>query len=71
MVSIAHLAQRMFNRPLAILPDRPEMIAADLAAQLGIGQLLSGPGRRAMAPPIAADCAISDIAPGSRSGSPG
>jgi signal peptide peptidase SppA len=40
----AHLAQRLFNTPLAIRPEKAEIIMAALAERIGIGQMarLSG-----------------------------
>lgn len=35
-MNFPHLAQRLFNRPLAILPDKAEIIMAALADRLGI-----------------------------------
>lgn len=40
MSSFAHLAQRLFNVPLAIRPEKAEIIMAALAARLGITQLV-------------------------------
>lgn len=34
-----HLAQRLFNRPLAVLPEKAEVVVAALAARLGIARL--------------------------------
>jgi len=39
MTRFAHLAQRLFNRPLAIHPDKAEMLVAALADRLGIAHL--------------------------------
>lgn len=39
-MQFAHLAQRLFNRPLAIHPDKAEVIMAALGERLGITQLL-------------------------------
>lgn len=38
-MSFAHLAQRLFNVPLAILPDKAELVMAVLAERLGITRL--------------------------------
>lgn len=38
--AFAHLAQRVFNQPLAITPAKAEMIVAALAQRLGIAQLV-------------------------------
>lgn len=40
MSSFAHLAQRLFNVPLAIRPEKAEIIMAALAARLGVAQLV-------------------------------
>jgi len=40
-----HLAQRLFNVPLAIRPDKAEIIVAALAQRLGIAQLVRLDGR--------------------------
>lgn len=43
-----HLAQRVFNRPVAILPEKAEIIVAALRQRLGLGEIVSG-GPRPMA----------------------
>lgn len=40
MSNFAHLAQRLFNVPLAIRPEKAEIIMAALAARLGVVQLV-------------------------------
>lgn len=40
----AHLSQRLFNRPLAILPGKAEMAMATLADRLGIAHLFRADG---------------------------
>jgi len=40
MTSFAHLAQRLFNTPLAIHPRKAEMVVAALAERLGIASLV-------------------------------
>ena len=42
-----HLAQRLFNVPLAILPGKAEVVMAALADRLGIAHLLHADGTRA------------------------
>lgn len=46
MIRFPHLAQRLFNRPLAILPDKAEIIMAALGERLGVTSLfrLDGSG---------------------------
>src|SRR4051812_14259976 len=46
--SFAHLAQRIFNQPLAITPAKAEMIVAALAQRLGITQLVRVDGETVM-----------------------
>lgn len=41
---LPHLAQRLFNRPLAILPDKAEVIMAALADRFGIARLFRADG---------------------------
>lgn len=51
MTRLPHLAQRMFNRPVAILPEKSEMIVAALADRFGITHLFgAGPTIRVGAP---------------------
>lgn len=40
MIQLAHLAQRLFNVPLAIHPRKAEVVMAALADRLGIGQMV-------------------------------
>ena len=47
-----HLAQRMFNTPLAITADKAEIIMAALADRLGIAHLFHADGTRLEAPRI-------------------
>lgn len=44
MTQFAHLAQRMFNRPLAVRPERAEMLVAAIADRLGIGNIRGSRG---------------------------
>lgn len=48
-----HLAQRLFNRPLAILPDKAEVVMAALADRLGIAHLLRTDGTTVVVAPSA------------------
>ena len=41
---LPHLAQRLFNRPLAILPDKAEVIMAALADRFGVSRLFRADG---------------------------
>lgn len=45
MTAFPHLAQRLFNRPVAILPDKAEVVIAALADRLGVTQLFRADGR--------------------------
>lgn len=45
MTHLAHLAQQLFNRPLAIRPEKAEIIMAALADRLGVTQLRLPGGR--------------------------
>jgi ClpP class serine protease len=45
MVCIPQLAQRLYNRPLAMLPDGAELAASAVMRQLGLGRMLRAPGR--------------------------
>lgn len=45
MTGFPHLAQQVFNRPLAIRPEKAEMIMAALADRLGIARLRMPDGR--------------------------
>jgi capsid assembly protease len=49
-----HLAQRLFNVPLAITPDKAEIVMAALADRLGIAHLFRG-GEAAALPALAFD----------------
>ena len=40
LMRFPHLAQRLFNVPIAILPDKAEIVMAALADRLGVSQLL-------------------------------
>lgn len=42
MSKLPHLAQRLFNVPLALAPAKAEIIMAALAGRFGIGQMFSG-----------------------------
>ena len=42
---LPHLAQRLFNRPLAILPDKAEIIMAALADRFGVTRLFRADGQ--------------------------
>ncbi len=44
---LPHLAQRLFNRPLAILPDKAEVVMAVLADRLGVARLFRADGSAA------------------------
>lgn len=44
MTRFAHLAQRLFNRPLAVRPERAELIVASIADRLGIARVESRRG---------------------------
>jgi signal peptide peptidase SppA len=44
-MQFAHLAQRLFNRPLAIHRDKAEVIMAALAERLGVTQMFGADGR--------------------------
>lgn len=41
---LPHLAQRLFNRPLAILPDKAEIVMAALADRFGVARLFRADG---------------------------
>jgi capsid assembly protease len=41
---LPHLAQRLFNRPLGILPDKAELVMAALADRFGIARLFRADG---------------------------
>lgn len=41
---LPHLAQRLFNRPLAILPDKAEVVMAALADRFGVARLFRADG---------------------------
>ena len=45
MISYPHLAQRLFNVPLAILPGKAELVMAALADRLGIAKLFGASGQ--------------------------
>jgi ClpP class serine protease len=48
---LPHLAQRLFNRPLAILPDKAELVMATLADRFGVTRLFNARGEAvALAP---------------------
>ena len=49
MTRFPHLAQRLFNTPIAILPDKAEIVMAALADRLGIARMLRQDGGRAVA----------------------
>src|SRR4051812_26518059 len=42
MNNFPHLAQRLFNTPLALLPSKGEMVIAALADRFGIAKLFNG-----------------------------
>lgn len=44
MINYPHLAQRLFNTPLAILPQKAEVVMAALADRFGIAKLFRGNG---------------------------
>jgi hypothetical protein len=44
-LSFSYLAQQIFNRPLAIRPEKAEIIMAALADRLGIARLRTPDGR--------------------------
>jgi len=46
------LAQRLFNRPLAILPDKAEVIMAALADRFGVGRLFHADGAEVSLGPV-------------------
>ena len=48
---LPHLAQRLFNRPLAILPDKAELVMAALADRFGVARMFNAAG------PVALDAA--------------
>lgn len=52
MKQFPHLAQRVFNRPVAILPEKAEMITAVLADRLGISALMLSAGRATALQPM-------------------
>jgi signal peptide peptidase SppA len=52
---LPHLAQRFFNAPQMILPEKAEIIMAALADRFGIAQLFSGGMAVALARPMAFD----------------
>jgi signal peptide peptidase SppA len=41
---LPHLAQRLFNRPLAILPDKAEIVMAALADRFGVARIFRADG---------------------------
>jgi signal peptide peptidase SppA len=43
-MKFAHLAQRLFNTPLAIRPEKAEVIMASLAERLGVTQIVQASG---------------------------
>ncbi|TAL89278.1 MAG: S49 family peptidase [Candidimonas sp.] len=45
MINYPHLAQRLFNTPLAILPSKGEMVMAALADRFGIAKLFRADGQ--------------------------
>lgn len=45
MTRFAHLSQRLFNQPVAIHPDKAEVVIAALADRLGVAQLFRADGR--------------------------
>jgi ClpP class serine protease len=57
MTRFAHLAQRLFNVPLAIRPDKAEVAVAALADRLGVARISRADGR-ALGPGAAAAAAI-------------
>lgn len=52
-MQFAHLAQRLFNRPLAIHPDKAEVIMAALGERFGITQMLRASGDTFVVQPMA------------------
>lgn len=54
-MQFAHLAQRLFNRPLAIHPDKAEVIMAALGDRLGITHLARASGEAIIVQPLAMD----------------
>lgn len=52
-MQFAHLAQRLFNRPLAIHPDKAEVIMAALGERLGITHLMRASGEAIIVQPLA------------------
>jgi capsid assembly protease len=52
-MQFAHLAQRLFNRPLAIHPDKAEVIMAALGERLGITQMMRVSGESIVMQPLA------------------
>ena len=50
MTKFPHLAQRLFNTPIAILPDKAEMVMAALADRLGVAHLFRGEHAVALVP---------------------
>ncbi len=62
---LPHLAQRLFNRPVAIHPDKAEVIIAALADRLGVARLFGAHGLRPAAEvTIAADGGLGLSQPG-------
>jgi len=54
-MQFAHLAQRLFNRPLAIHPDKAEVIMAALGERLGITHMARASGESIIVQPLAMD----------------
>lgn len=57
-MQLAHLAQRMFNRPLAIHPDKAEVIMAALGERFGVTRMVRIDGQ-----PISVDASAWDDEP--------
>ena len=48
-----HLCQRLFNTPLAIRPEKAEVIMAALAERLGVSKIMRMDGTEVLAQPLA------------------
>jgi signal peptide peptidase SppA len=59
----AHLAQRLFNCPLAITPEKAEVVMAALADRLGITHLFRNDGQSVAIVPMAFDWDDDDATP--------
>ena len=51
--AIRHLCQRLFNTPLAIRPEKAEVIMAALAERLGVSKIMRMDGTEVLAQPLA------------------